>query len=156
MRVLLFFIDGVGIGPRRPTNPFTAARLPALRSLLDGRRPVAGAAPYHGTRASLVGIDATHGYPGTPQSGTGHTTLLTGEDAVTRFGRHYGPWVPTSLRALVAGRSVLARVREAGGRVAFANAYPEELVERVPVGLPISEAVRSRAPKELRPGRHEG
>jgi 2,3-bisphosphoglycerate-independent phosphoglycerate mutase len=134
--VLFIFVDGLGLGPDRPdVNPLAAARLPTLEALLDGRRPLAGVAPHHGARASLVGLDASLGVPGTPQSGTGHATLLTGEDAVRRFGRHHGPWVPTALRPLVVEHSVLARVRDAGGRVAFANAYPEELANRVRGGL---------------------
>jgi hypothetical protein len=151
-RVLFIFIDGVGLGPPTDANPFTAARLPTIEALLDGRRPFADAAPYSGAAGSLVGVDATHGAPGTPQSGTGHATLLTGEDAVKRFGRHYGPWVPTSLRALVAERSLLALAREGGRSVAFANAYPEELLDRVPEGVPLLEAVRSRRLGPLRAG----
>ncbi len=123
-------MDGVGLGPATSDNPFMAARLPTLDALLGGRRPTLQAAPYHGADASLVGVDATLGVPGLPQSGTGQATLLTGDDAVRRFGRHQGPWVPTALRPLVAGRSVLALAKAAGRRVAFANAYPEELVRR--------------------------
>jgi hypothetical protein len=131
-RILFVFIDGVGLGALDPaTNPLAAARLPVFESLLGGGRPVADAAPYHGERASLVALDATLGVPGIPQSGTGHAALLTGEDAVRMFGRHHGPWVPTALRRLVMERSVLARAKGAGLAVAFANAYPEELAERV-------------------------
>jgi 2,3-bisphosphoglycerate-independent phosphoglycerate mutase len=136
VRVVIIFLDGVGLGADDPTiNPLVAARAPAFDALLDGRRPVAEAAGFRGERASLVGLDASLGVPGTPQSGTGHATLLTGEDGVRRFGRHYGPWVPTALRALVAETSVLARARAAGRRVAFANAYPEELASLVAGGL---------------------
>jgi len=150
--VLFVFVDGVGLGPAADTNPFTAARIPTLESLLDGRRPYDSAAPYHGAAASLIGIDATHGAPGTPQSGTGHTTLLTGVDAVQRFGRHYGPWVPTALRPLVVRRSILAVAAAAGRRVAFANAYPEEVMARIPRDVPLEEAVRSRRLGPLRAG----
>lgn len=131
MRLLIVFLDGVGLGADDPAaNPLAGAALPVLAGLLGGRAPVAAAAPYHGPGASLVGVDATLGADGTPQSGTGHAALLTGENAVRLFGRHQGPWVPTSLRRLVAERSVLARARAAGLAVAFANAYPEELVAR--------------------------
>lgn len=150
-RVLFFFIDGVGLGPAGDHNPFTAAALPTLDALLDGRRPYDDAAPCH-AGASLVALDASHGVDGTPQSGTGHTTLLTGVDAVARFGRHHGPWVPTALRPLVADASILARAVAAGRRVAFANAYPEELMERVPAGVPVSEAVTSARLGPLRAG----
>ncbi|MEJ2503052.1 MAG: alkaline phosphatase family protein [Gemmatimonadota bacterium] len=151
-RVLFVFLDGIGLGPANEANPLGAARLPTFGALLDGRGPFADAAGTSTGRATLVGIDASHGQPGIPQSGTGHTTLLTGEDAVKRFGRHYGPWVPTSLRPLVAERSVLAVAREAERRVAFANAYPEELLERIPAGVPVAEAVRSRTLGPLRAG----
>ena len=131
-RVLFFFVDGVGLGPDDPdVNPLVRARLPTLQRLLDGRRPVAATAGTRTRTASLLGLDATLGVDGIPQSGTGHATLLTGIDAVRRFGRHHGPWVPTALRPLVAERSVLARAKAAGRSVAFANAYPEELIRRV-------------------------
>lgn len=130
-RVLLFFVDGVGIGDDdAATNPAAAFDWPVVSRLLGGARPVAGAASGAGASASVVGLDATLGVPGLPQSGTGQATLLTGENAAERFGRHFGPWTPTSLRPLVAERSVLARARAAGRSVAFANAYPEELLDR--------------------------
>jgi hypothetical protein len=100
-----------------------------LERLLEGRRPLASDAPFHGELASLIGIDATLGAPGTPQSGTGQTALLTGEDAVALHGRHFGPWVPTRLRPLLREHNVLVRAQAAGRRVAFANAYPRELAE---------------------------
>jgi 2,3-bisphosphoglycerate-independent phosphoglycerate mutase len=136
VKLLFLFLDGVGLGAADPaTNPLAAARVPAFEALLDGRRPLASAAGFQGGRASLVGLDASLGVPGTPQSGTGHATLLTGEDAVRRFGRHHGPWVPTALRTMVLETSVLARARAAGLSVAFANAYPEELARLVAGGL---------------------
>lgn len=148
MRVLIVFVDGVGLGSADPAlNPVAAADLPVLAALLEGRAPVAGSAPFHGRDASLVGVDATLGVPGTPQSGTGHAALLTGEDAVRMFGRHHGPWVPTALRPLVADRSVLARAKQAGLRVAFANAYPEELASRA-----ATEGVTGRRLGPLRSG----
>ena len=136
-RALLLFLDGVGIGDDdRATNPFAAADIPAFRRLLGGRAPVRGDGielpgdRVAGADATLIALDAAMGVPGTPQSGTGHTALLTGEDAAARFGRHHGPWVPTALREVVARRSLLARAKAAGLDVAFANAYPEELLGR--------------------------
>lgn len=136
-RALFLFIDGVGLGDDDPAvNPLVSAELPTIRALLDGRRPVLGAGlrqpgdRVQGERATLVALDATMGAAGIPQSGTGHAALLTGEDAVAMFGRHCGPWVPTALRSIVARRSLLARARAAGRDVAFANAYPEELLDR--------------------------
>lgn len=127
--VLLIFVDGVGLGLDDPAvNPMVRARMPVLRGLLGGRAPVARAAPHSTSAASLVGLDALLHVPGLPQSGTGQATLLTGANAARLFGRHFGPWTPTALRPLVERRSILARAIGAGLRVAFANAYPEEVV----------------------------
>jgi len=128
--ILFIFLDGVGLGADDPArNAFVVARLPTLDALLDGRRVVAAIAPLHTSRASLVALDATLGVDGLPQSGTGHATLFTGEDAVRMHGRHFGPWVPARLRGFLRERSVLAKARAAGLRVAFANAYPLDIIE---------------------------
>lgn len=127
--MLLVFLDGVGIGPADPErNPFARAHLPGLRRLLGGRLPVAEDLDERGMidggEAALTAADATLGVPGVPQSGTGQTALLTGRNAAAEYGRHFGPWVPTGLRALLAAENLLTRAIEAGGRAAFANAYP--------------------------------
>jgi 2,3-bisphosphoglycerate-independent phosphoglycerate mutase len=134
-RVLLLFVDGVGLGDDDAAcNPFVAARLPHLGALLDGRRITRDAAPFHGSDASLVAVDATLGHDGIPQSGTGQAALLTGANAVTMHGRHFGPWVPARLQKLVRDESVLASAQAAGCSVAFANAYPEEVLQLVAAG----------------------
>lgn len=147
-RLLLIFLDGVGLGESDPVvNPLMAARLPTLMGLLEGRRPVSNAAPWSGRQASLVGLDALLGLPGLPQSGTGQAALLTGRNAAALFGRHFGPWTPTMLRPLVANENLLVRAVRTGGRAAFANAYPERLFERAQV-----PGVGNRLPLQLRIG----
>lgn len=128
-RVLLLFLDGVGVGSDDPsTNPLAAAATPALRQILEGRKVVAESFPFIGTRASGVALDATLGVAGLPQSGTGQIALLTGVNAAEQFGRHFGPYAPTSLRLLVERESVLARAARAGATVTFANGYPGSLI----------------------------
>ena len=110
-RLLLVFLDGVGLAPGDPArNPLAAARLPRLAALRGGSAPVLEAEGT-GAAATLRGLDATLGVPGLPQSGTGQTALLTGADAPRLFGRHFGPWVPVALRPVVSRHSVLARTR---------------------------------------------
>ena len=129
-RVLLFFVDGVGLGTPEPgVNPLLVARLPMFGELLDGAMLTLDSAPVTAERASLIALDATLGFEGIPQSGTGQASLLTGANAVEMHGRHFGPWVPTRLRTFVREQSVLARALGAGHSAAFANAYPEELNE---------------------------
>jgi 2,3-bisphosphoglycerate-independent phosphoglycerate mutase len=83
-------------------------------------------------RGGLSGIDATLGVPGRPQSGTGQTALLTGRNAAEMFGRHFGPWVPTSLRQMLAEESIL-RPRP-GRSIAFADATPRRYLETLGPG----------------------
>jgi 2,3-bisphosphoglycerate-independent phosphoglycerate mutase len=130
-RALLVFLDGVGIGSGDAAfNPFAAARLPRLRALLDGRIPVAedlggdGDGRIVAKGAVLVAADATLGMEGLPQSGTGQTSLLTGRNAAAEYGRHFGPWVPTPVRPMLAAENLLSRAVAAGAAAAFANAYP--------------------------------
>ena len=155
MHILLLFLDGVGIGDADPdTNPFMAAALPALHGLLGVSPLTREVVPHHAQRASVVGIDATLGVDGTPQSGTGQASLLTGANAVAVHGRHFGPWVPARLQSRVRDESVLAQAVQAGHRVAFANAYPEEVLAAVPVpsdAPPLDGRVR-RPPQFLRAG----
>jgi 2,3-bisphosphoglycerate-independent phosphoglycerate mutase len=128
-RALLVFIDGIGIGAGDAEhNPFAAARLPRIQALLGGRRPLGEDLDADGRiitdRAVLVAADATLGIEGLPQSGTGQTSLLTGRNAAAEYGRHFGPWVPTPVRPMLAAENLLSRAVAAGATAAFANAYP--------------------------------
>jgi 2,3-bisphosphoglycerate-independent phosphoglycerate mutase len=128
-RAILVFLDGVGIGAGDPAfNPFAAAHLPRIQSLLGGRLPIAEHLDADGrivaARAVLAAADATLGIEGLPQSGTGQTTLLTGRNGAAEYGRHFGPWVPTPLRPMLAAENLLRRAIDAGRTAAFANAYP--------------------------------
>jgi len=83
-RVLLFFIDGIGVGSSDPErNPLATASFPTL-ALTETSVPRARAGP------PLVahGIDAALGVPGLPQSATGQTAILTGVNAPAAM----APW----------------------------------------------------------------
>jgi 2,3-bisphosphoglycerate-independent phosphoglycerate mutase len=161
-RVLFVFLDGIGIGPADPeVNAFARAELPNLRGLLGGRVPVqadlGAEGRIEGARAVLVAADATLGVPGRPQSGTGQTSLLTGRNAAALFGRHFGSWVPTALRELLARENLLSRAVRAGRGAAFANAHPPHIgLERRPAAPLLAAAAAgllTRASAELAAGR---
>ena len=91
-RLLFIFLDGVGIGEEDPDrNPFMRARVPTLRGLLGGRLPTLRAPGVEGHRAFAFPLDAQLEVEGTPQSGTGQASLLTGTNAAAAYGRHFGP-----------------------------------------------------------------
>ncbi len=125
-RLLLLFLDGVGIGEADPgVNPFFQARLPVLRGLFPGGLPSLDRPRGSGPGARHFPVDATLGVEGLPQSGTGQVALLTGVNAPRVLGRHFGPWPPVRLRPLLEERNLFRRAMDSGARVIFANAYPE-------------------------------
>jgi hypothetical protein len=124
-RLLFVFLDGVGIGDGdRERNPFARAVIPTLHMLMGGSTPTLASPHVVGRDGSAFPVDATLGVEGTPQSGTGQASLLTGTNAARLYGRHFGPWTPVSLRPLVSQESLLRRATDQGRSVAFANAYP--------------------------------
>ncbi len=130
MRVLMIFVDGVGIGRKDPViNPFFAADLPALRSLLGDALFSLRRREIRKRHTTLLPLDATLGVPGLPQSGTGQTALFTGENAPELIGRHFGPYPYSLLRPLIAERSIFRRLQQRGLSPAFANAYPRRFFD---------------------------
>lgn len=132
MRVLMLFLDGVGIGVRDPdVNPLFAARMSAFRSLLGGELPSLRHQRISSSTATLIPLDATLGIDGLPQSGTGQTALFTGVNGAALVGRHFGPHPYSTLRPIIEERNIFRRLREAGKSVLFANAFPERFFDYV-------------------------
>lgn len=130
-RVLLLFVDGLGLGPNDPaTNPLAAARTPTLDDLL-GRRLAGITERVVHNGALLIPTDATLGVDGLPQSATGQTALLTGVNAPKVVGRHVTAYPTTQLRALLSERNLFSEVKAMGGAVALANAYTDEYFQAV-------------------------
>jgi hypothetical protein len=109
-RVLLLFVDGVGLGDDAAWNPFLSASLPNLAELLDGTLPVIGStAPYHGSarqpRRHRCGTRRER--HAAERHRPGHAA--DGRKRVVMHGRHFGPWVPAGLQQRVREESMLAR-----------------------------------------------
>jgi hypothetical protein len=119
--LLIVFVDGVGLGPDAPGNPFAERSIEAIAALAGGRL-VAGCARTEPGR-SVSEVDATLGVEGLPQSGTGQTTLFTGKNAARELGRHVPAFPGPRLKAIIEAEGLLAKVRRAGRSVAFANAF---------------------------------
>ena len=127
-RVLLVFVDGIGLGATSAANPFVSNALPGFMRLSDGHPWTLGTPAIHQLGHVFRPLDATLGIEGLPQSGTGQATLLTGTNAAQIHGRHFGPYPPTTVRPLVAESSVFAQLVANGigpDQLAFANAYPD-------------------------------
>lgn len=140
--VLIFFMDGVGLGGPDPAiNPFVSARLPHLAALLGEGWYLQGNGRVWAERATLVPTDANLGLPGRPQSATGQATILTGRNVPRRVGEHYGPKPNEAVRAALARGSLFSEVTAVGGRAALLTPYPPPYFEAVASGRRIYSSV---------------
>ncbi len=142
MSVLFVFVDGVGAGPRDPDrNPLARGDF-LLSRFEDGGGPPLPA----GGRAVLA--DARLGVPGRPQSATGQTTILTGENAPRAVGRHVLGFPNAALREILLRASLFRALAASGRRAVFANAYPVAYLRALGIpadGEPEFEVGRRRA-----------
>ena len=119
--VLLIFVDGIGLAPAQPGNPFFDHPSPLLERLIGGRLTIEQVGA--GAECLLLAIDANLGVDGLPQSATGQTTLFTGINAARWMGRHVPAFPGPRLREVIDQHGVLAEARSRGSRVAFSNAF---------------------------------
>jgi hypothetical protein len=140
--VLIFFMDGVGMGSADPEiNPFVTARMTHLTALLGEGWYLQGQPPRTAVRASLVPTDTTLDMPGLPQSATGQATILTGRNVPSLAGEHYGPKPNRKVMAILAEGTLFAEVISAGGRAALLTPYPERYFEAIASGRRLLSAV---------------
>jgi 2,3-bisphosphoglycerate-independent phosphoglycerate mutase len=130
LHVVLLFLDGVGIGKKdADVNPFVRARMPALTALCGGELPYTPFKNRSTDRAEVLGINATLGVSGLPQSGTGQTAIFTGVNGAKKFGRHFGPHPPSVLRQDIAEKNIFHQLKMQGKSVVFANAFPQRFFD---------------------------
>ena len=124
--VLLFFIDGLGIGTRGPFNPLDNLNAAAPLAVFQDEPPET---VFDGV---VVPTDPRLGVEGRPQSASGQTTILTGINAPAQLGYHKQGFPNKPLLEIINAHSVFLQLREAGvGPVTFANAYTDRFfIER--------------------------
>lgn len=134
MGVLLFFVDGFGMGADNPDcNPLVAAPTPCIRRLLAG--PLMQRDPDPEALAAVHPVDACLGVPGIPQSATGQATLFTGVNAPQLVGHHVSGFPTRQLRQLIAEQGMYQKVLARGFTADYANAYTPGYFRQVEAGL---------------------
>lgn len=142
MQFLFLFMDGIGFGEDNPeTNPFAAANLPTLTSLLGGKRLVAGVAPVETERATLLALDAGLGVDGLPQSATGQAALLTGKNVSQLIGEHYGPKPTPQIAEIIRADNLFLQLKKRGYTAALLNAYPQRYFDGIESGRRLLSAI---------------
>jgi len=152
--VLLFFIDGLGIGTRGPHNPFDGlAEAAPLAIFQDEPADI----PFNGV---LAPTDARLGVDGRPQSASGQTTILTGINAPAAIGYHKQGFPNQALLDIIREHSIFLQLKRAGvNEITFANTYTAKFFESRPRWISATTAaveaggLRFNTVTDLRAGR---
>lgn len=152
--VLLFFIDGLGIGTRGPHNPFDGLADAAPLAIFQDERP---SFPFDGV---LAPTDACLGVEGRPQSASGQTTILTGVNAPAAIGYHKQGFPNQALLDIIREHSIFLQLQRAGvKRITFANTYTQRFFDNRPRWISATTAaveaagLRFNVVDDLRAGR---
>ena len=125
-RLFHFFIDGLGLGDDSGSNPVKDCFSHIMGGNLLLRRPD----PLFFPGGVMIPADPIQGVPGIPQSATGQTSLLTGENAQALLGLHLTAFPNEKLVELIQQKSLLKLLRENGVSVTSANLYTPEFFEQ--------------------------
>jgi len=125
--LLLFFIDGLGIGTRGPHNPFAGLNDAAPLAIFQDET---ADIPFGGR---LAPTDACLGVDGRPQSASGQTTILTGINAAAAIGHHKQGFPNQTLLDIIREHSIFLQLKRAGvDDITFANTYTQKFFESRP------------------------
>lgn len=125
MAVIFLFIDGVGLGEDADHNPFVQQSYEAFTRMADGQPFTSKAGVVSDEKHLFKSIDATLDVEGLPQSGTGQTTLFSGENAPKAIGKHFGPFPHSGIKHLLREQSLFVKAQGEGYSCHFINAYPD-------------------------------
>ena len=125
--VLLFFIDGLGIGLQTKENPLAAIKnLEPLAHFKDQKSKLL----FDGV---MIPTDPRLRVEGRPQSASGQTTILTGKNAPEILGCHKQGFPNAVLREVIAESSVFLQLKNKGvEKTIFANAYTPQFFQETP------------------------
>src|SRR5699024_110937 len=129
MSVVFLFIDGVGLGDSKKTNPFADDRFRGFSAMAGGQPFVKEADEINSTNHLFKPVDATLGVDGLPQSGTGQATLFSGENAAQEIGKHFGPYPHSGIKHLLRKPSLFQKAQQLQKSCNFINAYPDAFFE---------------------------
>jgi 2,3-bisphosphoglycerate-independent phosphoglycerate mutase len=115
-RFIFIFLDGVGIGEPLDKNPFYLSQTEFL-PFYKGNSGLPDKTP-------IKPIDVILGVEGIPQSGSGQTSLYTGENIPRLLGQHRYSYPNRFMRKIIMEKNILSNLKKNGHKAVFINAYP--------------------------------
>lgn len=162
MKVILFFIDGVGLGDQADDNPWFTLPLPHLTKLLGGQKLHRGLQAFSKPGVRFYPTDATLGIPGLPQSATGQATIWSGRNAPQWMGEHKSGFPGPKLKKWLEDDHIYTQAMRLGKSATFANAYTDEFYKKrttqrgwvsVSTATMLSAGLRLRNLRDLQEGK---
>jgi hypothetical protein len=127
MSVLLFFIDGLGIGSRGPDNPLDGLAEAEPLAVFQNE----GLTTIHD--GTVISTDACLGVDGRPQSASGQTTILTGINVPATLGYHKQGFPNAAMLEIIRDHSIFRQLTRAGiAPITFANTYTQKFFDERP------------------------
>ena len=125
--VLLFFIDGLGIGQAHAANPLSQIKnIAPLGNFAGSNEKIF-------LDGILIPTDPRLDVEGRPQSASGQTTILTGINAPKILGFHKQGFPNAILREVITEHSLFLQLKKKGiGNIIFANTYTPEFFTKTP------------------------
>ena len=144
LSILLFFIDGLGIGTRGPHNPLDGLVAAQPLAIFQDE-------PADALEGVVVATDPRLGVAGRPQSASGQTTILTGVNAPSLLGYHKQGFPNAAMREIIAEHSIFLQLKRAGiGPATFANAYTPRFFSERPRWVSATTAAVEAAEMQFR------
>lgn len=118
MRMIIIFIDGLGLGcEKKSKNPLFAANTPNI--------------DYIFYRYKVIPTDASLGVDGLPQSATGQTAIFTGVNAAKILGKHISGQPTYTLKKIIMNNNLFKQLINMGLTVTNTNVYRQEYLNRM-------------------------
>ncbi len=123
MSILLFFIDGLGLGQNNPgINPLLK-KMRFFNKVFGNQCFVNNGEMKKYKFGTLKPVDACLGVEGLPQSATGQTAIFTGVNASQVLGYHLTAYPNAKLTQIINEKSILKQLKDKNYKVTSANAY---------------------------------
>ena len=129
MKLIFVFLDGVGLASKSDKNPFSLTPQKRIKKSLT-KECLLEEATLREPKKVFLPISASLDVSGAGQSGTGQFSIYTSQNGAKLFGKHFGPYLPTPLRALLTESNIFKMLKAIGKKICYANAYPESFIQR--------------------------
>ncbi len=121
-KLILIFIDGIGIGENNKNNPFFLEKSLYFSHFKNEFKN--GIKIFKKNNFIVFSLNPSLDINGIPQSATGQSSIFTGINTAKILNQHLTGFPNRELRRIVMKNNLLLKLKQRGLRVKFINSYP--------------------------------